>query len=520
MLSRYAGKVCVSVRKGVEMRKYDLVVIGSGVGLMLIEGALQNGMRCALVEKSKFGGTCLTKGCIPSKMLVYPADMIRETQKAADVGLEFGAPAVNWQKISDRMWKQINHTENIEKSLSNADNLTVYKGTGEFIDSKTMRVRSPEGKYYEEFEGLKFIIAAGARSFIPPVDGLEEVGYVIPETFFGDKYPSEPWKRLVIVGCGAIGAEFAHIFSAFGTKVTVVEMSSRILPLEEEEISAFVKTQFIENGIGVYTGSKAVSVSKNETGKTVVIEDVSSGLKKEIVCDEIFMASGIVSNADLLKLENTGVKVDPKGWIITNEFLETSQKNVWALGDINGRYQFRHKANREAEILAHNLFSGDKKKKDVSYASVPWAVFTSPQVAHVGMTEREVKAKGLKYWKGVNFYSEVVGGIAMGYSHRKNDDGFVKILVGEDKKIFGVHIVGPYAAILLQPFVYLMNSEHKCVKNKPGIFGRNKPEIRELRIMCPDLGTYSPVNESMVIHPSLSELTGWVLDKIDWDSEG
>lgn len=500
------------------MKKFDLVVIGSGVGLMLIETALEKGLKCAIIEKSKFGGTCLTKGCIPSKMLVYPADLIRESQNANKIGLEFTAPKIDWEKISGRMWKQIRFNETIEKGLLKAENLTVFKGTGEFVGLKIMRVINDSGEYSDEFEGIKFIIAAGARSFIPPIDGLEQTGYIVYETFFGDKYPSEPWKSLAIIGCGAIGAEIAHIFSSMGTKVTVIEMNKRILPAEEEEISDFVKTQFKENNIDVFTGTKAVSVSKNENGKTVTIEDITTGIKTTVDCEEIFISSGIHSNGDSLKLNHTNVEVDSNGWIITNEFLETSQQNIWALGDINGKYQFRHKANHEAEILSYNLFGNNKKKKEMSYTAVPWAIFTSPQVAHIGMTEREVKSKGIKYRTGRNFYSEVAGGIAMGFSHRDNDNGFVKIIVSENKKILGVHIVGPHASILLQPFAYLMNSGHKCEK-KRNMFSRHKAEIQELRVMCPHLGTYLPINDSMVIHPSLSELTAWVIDKIDWENE-
>lgn len=498
------------------MKKYDLAVIGSGAGLMLIEAALQNNLKCAIIEKSKFGGTCLTQGCIPSKMLVYPADLIREAQRADKVGLEYAAPKIDWDKIAGRMRKQIDFHERIEKSLFSAANLTVYKGTGEFTGPQTMRVLN-NGVYSDEFESSKFIIAAGARSFVPPIPGLEETGYLVYETFFDIKFPSAPWKSLVIIGCGAIGAEFAHIFSSMGTKVTVVEMNERILPAEEEEISEFVKKQFGAYNIDVLTGARAVSVSKNGSGKKVVVENIASGNKTNIDCDEIFVASGIRSNSDLLNLGKTNVQADSKGWIVTNGYLETTQKNIWALGDINGKYQFRHKANLEAEILTHNLFIHEKQK-EMDYNTVPWAIFTSPQVAHVGITEREAKSKGLKYWVGRNFYSEVAGGIAMGYSSRDSDNGFVKILVGEEKKILGVHITGPYASILLQPFVYIMASGQKCQKSKrPLNFGMIK--LPELRIMCPELGTYTPIVESMVIHPSLNELTAWVIDRIDWEDE-
>jgi dihydrolipoamide dehydrogenase len=241
---------------------------------------------------------------------------------------------------------------------------------------------------------------------------------------------------------------------------------------------------------------------------------VENRLKKEkttVDCEEIFVASGVQSNADTLSLENTNVEVDERGWIRTNSYLETSQENIWALGDINGKYQFRHKANQEALILSQNLFGSEKK--EVSYDVVPWTIFTHPQVAHVGMTEKGVSDKGIPYKTAKNYYSEVVGGIAMGYRKQDEDNGFIKMIVGQDKKILGVHIVGPQAAILLQPFVYLMNEGYQCRKEAENC--AEKKGIEELRMLCPQLGTYAPINDSMVIHPSLNELTAWVFEKLD-----
>ncbi|HOR17904.1 MAG TPA: FAD-dependent oxidoreductase [Bacilli bacterium] len=493
------------------MKKYDLIIIGTGAGLMVLEEALAQGYHCAIIEKNKFGGTCLTKGCIPSKMLVYPADLIRETEEATRIGLDFKSPSINWEKISKRLWKQINYSEKIEKEFSEEKNLDIYKGTAEFLDDVTIRVKNQDGNYSETITGEKIIIAAGARTFIPPITGLEVAGYLTPETFFGDKYPKKIWKSLVIIGGGAIGTEFAHIFSAYGCKVTLLEMRPRIIATEEEEISELVEKTFIDKGIDVFTNHRILSVYLEEGSKKIMIEDNHSKEQKIVVSEEIFVASGIRSNSDLLKIENTSIKTDQRGWIITNQFLETSRNNIWAIGDINGKYQFRHKANYEAEILINNLFS--KEKKEVSYASVPWAIFTYPQVAHVGLTESQVKEMKVKYWTGTNYYHEVVGGIAMGYS-RHGDSGFVKIIIGEEKKILGVHIVGPHAALLVQPFVYLMNSSHKCNESQ---LKRKVKSIEELRVICPPLGTYMPIHDSMVIHPSLNELTAWVIDKINWE---
>ncbi len=491
------------------MKQFDLVIVGSGAGLMVMEAALSKGLRCAIIEKAKFGGTCLTKGCIPSKMLVYPADFIREAQASARIGITVGTPSFDWDKISNRMWEQINFHQKIEKNLLHTPNLTIYKGVGAFVGANSMVV-SCEGKPDETLTADKFIIAAGARTFVPPVDGLERAGYVTSETFFGEKFPKKPWKSLAILGSGTISAEFAHIFSAFGTKVTIIARSERILTKEEAEISEFVGKQFVENGIDLRTNSAVLAVSTDGTTKYITTENKITKQQTVVECEEIFVASGVQSNGDLLALEQAGVAVDKHGWIVTNAYLETSNPHIWALGDINGKYQLRHKANYEAQILVQNLF-GEESKKEVRYDAVPWTVFTHPQVAHLGMTEREVQEQGIPYKMARNYYSEVVGGRAMGYHKEDADNGFVKMIIGENKKILGVHIVGPQAAVLLQPFVYLINAGYQCKKHAQSL---HENEIDALRMMCPNLGTYAPINDSMVIHPSLSELTAWVFEKL------
>ena len=496
------------------MDRYDLVVIGAGVGLMVIEAALAKGLTCALIEQAKVGGTCLTKGCIPSKILVFPADMIRESQAAYRVGLDYSPPRVDWEVISRRMWSEINLSHSIEKSLRAIDNLAFFKGTAEFTGPATLQVHDPEGGLSDPFTGDRIVIAAGARSNVPPIPGLKSADFVTPESFFGDKFPARPYKSLAIIGGGPIGAEFAHIFSAMGSHVTLIEARPRLLAAEEEEISAFVEKQFRKNDIDVYTNTAVLSAGRDEQGKFLTL---AAGDSRQITveCEEIFIAAGTHANSDLLQLDKTGVVTDTKGWIITDEFLETSQKGIWAIGDINGKFQLRHKANFEAEILIRNLF-GQGEKAEITYHAVPWAVFTCPQVAHVGLTEHEIKGRGKNYWVGYNHYSAIAGGIAMGYAAGDEDDGFVKILVDDERRIVGLHIAGPHAAILLQPFVYLMNAGQKCRGPQSAPAGTSVTEIKGLRVMCPPLGTYQPINDSMVIHPSLNELTAWVIENIDW----
>lgn len=494
------------------MKHYDIAVIGGGSGLVVADNAVRQGRTCAIIERAKFGGTCLNRGCIPSKMLVYPADFIRQTQQASRIGLDIKPVGVNFPEISARVFAEIGKNVELEEGLKLIENLAVYKGTARFTTPHTLAVDLGGGKD-EEISADAFVIATGGRTFIPPVEGLETAGYVASETFFGEKFPKKPYESLLILGGGAIGAEFAHIFSAFGTKVTIIEMKPRLLATEEEEVSAFVSRQFERDGIRVLANHRVVSAHRTDTGKGLTIESIATGEMTTLEAQEIFVASGIRSNADTIDLGKANVAIDPRGYIVTDEYLRTSQPHIYAIGDANGKFQFRHKANYEAGILSHNLFSGEDLQR-ARYDSVPWAIYTHPQVAHVGMTEKEAKAAGHRVMVGMNTYAEIAGGIAMGYAPGDKDNGFVKLIVCEQHKILGAHVVGPYAALLLQPFVYMMNAvQPGNVASLPMVPANDATSARTL---CPETGSYTPMFNSMVIHPSLNELTAWVIEKLRW----
>ena len=502
------------------MKQYDLVIIGSGVGLTILEVALQLGLSCAIVEKDALGGTCLNRGCIPSKVLVYPADIVRESEHARKIGVTFDRPQIDWPLISRRMWSYISHNESIEDSLQSIDQVTLYRGTARFTGRRTLQVADEKNGLTEPFTGNRFVIAAGARTFVPPIEGLASTGYLTSELFFGPQFPQKPWKRLVIVGGGAIGLEFAHIFSACGSDVTIVEMASHLAPLEEPAVSTMLETAFRRHRINVMTEAKAIRASRIESGKRLIVQNQRTLEEQAVDCDEILIASGVRSNADLLQIEKTGVQTDQRGYIVTNEYLETNQPDIFALGDINGKYQFRHKANYEAEILVHNLFRTDQPKKEAEYRAVPWAVFTAPQIAHVGLREDEVRARGIRYQVAINDFASIAKGYAMGYEADDPDNGFTKLIVDESMKILGVHVVGPHAAILIQPFVYLMNAGLRCTqKTASQIRDRQKRKPRQLPGIfppCSEAGTFEPIAHSMVIHPSLSELTAWAIEDLEW----
>jgi len=492
------------------MEKYDLVIIGSGAGLNIMNTGLQVGMKVALIEATKLGGTCLTRGCIPSKILVHPADLIREAQHAKKVGLSFKLDKFDWKQIADRMWKQINESEDMERAISHEENPKLYKGRGEFTGEYEMQVISTDGKKkIGEFSADRFVIASGARPIIPPIDGIEDTGYVTTRSFFGDKFPKEPWESIVLIGGGIVAAEFAHIFSAFGTDVTVVEMLPRLINTEEPEVSSFVEKIFRKN-MNVLLNQKAVKAYKKKRSKIVVLENTETGEKNEIKADEIFISAGRRSNADILKVENTGVETDEKGWIKTNKYLETTKENIWCIGDANGLYQFRHKANYEAEICMNNIFGDPDNKKEADYSAVPWAIYTYPQVGHVGITQQEAIDKGHKIFNAIKNYSSTAKGNAMGYDKNDEDDGFVKLVVDQSYKILGAHVVGPHAAVLVQPFVYLMNAGYTC--KMPEV--SSDSEIPKNVMACPEAGSFMPIYKSMVIHPSLNEVTGWAIGNL------
>ncbi|MFX1418594.1 MAG: dihydrolipoyl dehydrogenase [Promethearchaeota archaeon] len=492
------------------METYDLVVIGSGVGLTVLNTGLQIGMKCALVENAKMGGTCLTRGCIPSKVLVHPADLIRESQHAQKVGIKFNVENIDWGLIEKRMWSQIDESKLIDDGLSTVPNLDVYKGIGEFISEYEMKVKhSINGKEIGHFKGERFLIASGARSFIPPIQGIEDIDYVINENFFGDRFPKKPWTSLIIIGGGVIAAEFAHIFSAMGTEVTIVEMLSRLVITEEPEISQLLEKNFSKY-MRVLLNEKAIKAYKKKKQKVILIKNMQTGVEREIMAEEILIAAGRRSNADLLHIKNTGVEIDERGWIKTNNYLETNKKNIWCIGDANGLYQFRHKANYEAEICINNIFGPEDQKRSVDYSAVPWAIFTYPQIGHVGMTQEEAIEQGHEIFVAMKNYSTVAKGFAMGYENGQEDDGFVKLIVDKSYKILGAHVIGPHAAILVQPFVYLMNSGFTCTLPEY----HDEKDIPKVERACPEAGSFMPIYHSMVIHPSLNEVTGWAIGNL------
>jgi dihydrolipoamide dehydrogenase len=452
------------------MKKYDVIVIGSGCGSNIVNEALAHGLSVALVDKGPLGGTCANLGCIPSKMLIFAADRITEIQEAKKLGIEAEVRNIDFNFIMERMRKVVGEgQEHMKKELSYVENLDFYEGIGHFASDYTIGVNG------ETIMGDKIFIASGSRPLIPPIKGLEGVAYLTNETVLQLK---ERPESIIIIGGGYIAVEYGHFFAAMGTKVTMLEMADRLVLAEEPEIAEVLKKE-LGRRMSVYTGVQAEEVKKDESGITVTATDAKSGTKKEFTAQRIMVAVGRKSNADLLKVENTGVEVDKRGFVKVNEYLETTKRNIFAVGDINGQQMFTHVANVEASLAADNAIHGSRIKMD--YSAAPHAVYTHPQIASVGMTE-EAAREAHKVVVGKAKYLDVAQGEAM-----IEENGFAKAIVeAGSRKILGFHVIGPYAPILVQEVINAMASG----------------------------GGTGQIQRGMHIHPAITELIPEVMSNI------
>ncbi|MCL4476981.1 MAG: dihydrolipoyl dehydrogenase [Nitrospirae bacterium] len=416
------------------MKEYDVIVIGAGdVGLGIIFKAVSRGLKVALIEKGNVGGTCINVGCVPSKTLLASADRIMEIREAGKLGVQANIMNIDFPFIMRRMKDAVESGRNaIRGALTDSRNLDFYGEEGHFTGEYTLRAKNTLVR------GKKIFIASGARPFIPSIKGLDSIEYLTNESVLELKKIPE---SIIIMGGGYVAVEYAHFFAAMGSKVTVVERSGRLVAGEEPEISALLKKE-LGKRIEIHTDTEIVEVAPHG-GFAVLVKDRSSGEEREIFAEQILVATGRKSNADLLRVEKTGVETDERDFIKVNDYLQTNKQNIWALGDAIGKQMFTHAGDREAEIAWHN--ATHKKRKKMDFFAVPHAVFTYPQIASIGLTEEEAK-KRYGTLVGRAKYSDTVKGTAMG-----EEEGFAKAIVEKKTKgILGFHIIGPDASVLIQ----------------------------------------------------------------------
>jgi mycothione reductase len=450
------------------MKEYDVILIGTGSGMEIVEALIQNNhdIKVAVIDKDEPGGICLTRGCIPSKLLIYPADLVRTVEKSREFGIHTEITQIDFEAVMERMRSLTNRDiDMIRNGLSQSKNIDYYTHTAEFTAPYTLKVGN------ENITSKMIFLCTGSRPSIPPIKGLKETGYLTSDTVLQIKtLPSS----IAIIGGGYIAAEYGHFLSTMGSKVTVIGRNPQFIPEEEPEISAIAKKE-LQKHLILLTNHEVRKAESTPEGKKLTVFDRDNKKETEIVAEEIFVATGRRSNSDILHPEKAGIKTDSKGFIVADEYLQTSQPNIWVLGDANGKFLFKHVANYEARIAYYNAVL--KKKVKVDYHAVPHAVFTDPEIASVALKEKEAIEQYGKDHILIGFfkYADTAKGEAMA---RKND--FVKVIVKRDTgKILGAHIIGPQASVLIQEIINLMYTETQA---------------------------FEPLNEAMHIHPALSEV--------------
>jgi mycothione reductase len=422
------------------MKEYDLIVVGAGSGNMLPADGF-NGWRIAIIEPDRMGGTCLNRGCIPSKCFVYTADVAATIASSAKFNLGSRLVDVDWPAIRDRIFARIDPLHQSAVDYRRANGIDVYTDAARFTGDRTLQVGS------EAIAATHVVIASGSRPFAPAIPGLDSVHYETSDTVMRlNELPAS----MVIVGGGYIAAEMAHIFGALGTKVTVVNRSSVLLGAQDHSVSTAF-TDIASTRWNVHLNSTVTSVAKSGAGVRVEIQDCNDSSSTH-EADVLLLATGRIPNTDILDVAAAGVEVDGSGYVIEDSFGRTNKFGVWTLGDASNHFQLKHVANAQARAVWHNIERGDDLRA-AKLGVVPSAVFTSPQISSVGETETELRSRGADYLTATQPYGATAYGWAM-----EDTTSFAKVLIErESLKLLGAHIMGPQASLILQPVVQAMS---------------------------------------------------------------
>ncbi|MCU1359109.1 MAG: mycothione reductase [Ilumatobacteraceae bacterium] len=421
-----------------EIEQYDLIIIGAGSGNTIIGPAFDD-WKIAIVEEWVFGGTCLNRGCIPTKMFVHTADLVQSIEHTSKFGVDAHVDANRWSDIRDRVFGRIDPIASGGEHYRRfgSPNITVHGGRGKFVGPRRLDVVGPEGTTH--IEGRHVVIAAGARPMVPDVPGLAESGYLTSDDIMRvDEVP----PHLIVVGGGFIACELAHVFGSFGSQVSIVQRSARLLMAEDDDISAALTARFAER-FDLHCGTSLAQVKRQGDTVQVTLTDGTV-----IEGTDILVATGRVPNSDTLDVAAAGIAMHPDGRIVTDLTQATTVPGVWALGDISSPYMLKHVANHEARVIAHNLIHPDNLRH-TDYRAVPHAVFTNPQIAAVGLNERDAIAQGIDIMVSTQQY----GGVAYGWA-LEDTTSFCKLIADRStRRLVGAHIIGHHASSLIQQLI-------------------------------------------------------------------
>ncbi len=425
--------------------EYDLVILGGGTGgYVAAIRASQLGLKTALVEKGKLGGTCLHRGCIPSKALLRSAEVYATTKRSEEFGISASDVSVNFGKVQERKNKIVDQLHKGVQHLMKQGKIDVFEGIGRILGPSifspmpgTISVEMNNGEENEMLIPKNVIVATGSRPRSLP--GLEIGGHVMTsdEALEMEDIP----KSVIIVGGGVIGIEWASMLSDFGSEVTVIEYADRIIPTEDKEISKEMQRLMKKKGVKVITSAKVLPETLQQ-GEGVTISAEVKGEQKEFNAEKLLVSVGRQANIEGIGLENTDIQVE-KGYIVTNEYFQTKESHIYAIGDVIGGLQLAHVASHEGLVAVEHI--ANQNPSPIDYSLVSKCIYSTPEVASVGYTEEEAKEKGYKVKKGKFSFRAIGKALVFGES-----DGFVKIIADEETDdILGVHMIGPHVTDMI-----------------------------------------------------------------------
>ena len=426
----------------VTTEKYDLIIVGTGSGNSVISSEMDD-WRIAIVERWTFGGTCLNRGCIPSKIMVYAADVAESAARdnATKYGVTTRFESTDWPAIVDRVFDRIDPiAEDGRQYRFGLPNVTVFEGDAKFVGERTMEVSGAT------ITADRIVLATGARAFIPDIHGIDEVPYHTSDTIM--RLTRQP-KHLLVLGGGFIAAELSHVFRSLGSRVTIINRGHRLLVAEDHDISKRY-TELVADRFELVLGTRVERAYMTAEGIGLHVRTDSGEITVE--GDTLLVAAGRLPNGDQIEAKAAGVDVGPFDEIVVDEYGRTTAAGIWALGDVNGRYQLKHMANGEARVVRHNLLHPEDLRK-LDARPAPHAVFGSPQVGAVGLTQAQAEAFGRPISVVIHPYGDAAYGWAL-----EDTTGFCK-LIGDPstRTLLGAHIIGYQASMLVQLFVQGMH---------------------------------------------------------------
>ena len=421
---------------------YDLIIVGTGSGNSVINSEM-DGWRIAIVERWTFGGTCLNRGCIPSKMLVYAADVAESAANDNDpkFGVTTSFESADWPAIVKRVFSRIDPiAEGGREYRLSLPNVTVYEGNAQFVGDRTLVVNE------QEIRGERVVIATGARVYIPAIQGIDEVPYHTSDTIM---HIAHLPKHLVVLGGGFIAAELSHVFRSLGSRVTIINRGHRLLRLEDHDIAKRY-TELAADRFEVVLGAHVERAFMTAEG--VGLRLTTDDGERVVEGDTLLVATGRLANGDQIDAAAAGIEIGRMGEVVVDEYGRTSAEGVWALGDVNGRHQLKHMANGEAKAIQHSLLHPDDLCP-LDTRPAPHAVFGSPQIGSVGLTEAQADALG----RPTTVISHAYGGAAYGWA-LEDTESFCK-LIGDPatRTLLGAHVIGYQASMLVQLLVQGMH---------------------------------------------------------------